>query len=107
MLQTGQPDASTSNGSAADTSITVSLTTVAPGAWMVSLAIGVLQLPVASTGVTSRNANANSRYGDSNASLSPGSNSMTWTNGGTDSFNVLQASFKPVPDQGGAILFFT
>lgn len=99
-LQSGQPDAFTSGGVAAATSKAVALTTVVNNCWMVSFGVCVLVgPPSAGTGITARGSGStNTAIGDSNGALAIGSNSMTWTQSGSDSFNILQASFSPAPE---------
>jgi len=106
--QTGQPDAFNKKTTDAITSQELSTTTVANNSWVVSGADASLDTIVVGAGLTAR-AGANTfttRLGDSNGPKTPaGAYSATWTTSISSPFNVIQASFSPVPDTtGGAFL---
>lgn len=105
--QTGQPDATGSNA-ATGTSITTSVTVVNPS-WTISFAgnDGALAM-TGSTGVGAVRDNGSwvsnlVSLGDSNATVSTGSQSMIWTSS-SQTIGVVMASFS-YPSFGGSFLF--
>lgn len=97
VKQSGQPDASTTNTSAGATTITTNLTTVADNSWTVLAAKVANSQPSASTGSTQRLSNSDGlgMY-DSGAAIHPaGSTSMAVTNGASNAWGVVMASYAP------------
>ena len=94
-LQSGQPDAS-GKASSVTTDLSVSVTVVASGCWIVSFGHAVGVTPTAGSGITSRNSSANNaRIGDSNGTVSTGSNTVHWTNGASVGIAGISASIAP------------
>lgn len=103
--QSGQPDASAKATNASTTDLSVAVTVVAANSWIVSFGNAIAAIPVAGTGLTSRNTEgANCRIADSNGLLSAGSNTVHWTRGAADAVNAIAASIAAAQDDNSYIL---
>lgn len=108
--QSGQPDASGSNGAAPGTSVSTSITVVAASSWVISFVCNDGTLAMTnSTGVVSVRDNGSFAsnvisLGDSNAGVSAGSYTTTWTSS-SQVLTILSASFSPSVDGGFLALF--
>ena len=79
--QSAQPDSSNTATASNATSLTGSTTVVASNCWLVSVIgtqDGIGGNPTAGTGTTRRNQSGNCSIGDSNGTVSTGSQSMSW-----------------------------
>lgn len=96
-LQTGQPDA-TNKATSNTTEQSVSVTVVAANSWIFAIGQAKAAIPAAGTGITSRTSSLNIRIGDSNAGLSAGANSISFTRSPADDIGVIAVSFSPAPE---------
>lgn len=108
VKQTGQPDASATQGATVSPD-TTTLTTVANNCWTMLAVRGSSVTITASTGSTERTSGTalDMKFFDSNAALSAGSNSMAVTLAGGSGYTIM-ASFVPAPAsaEGGAFFLF-
>lgn len=105
VKQTGQLDAK-GIATATGTSVSRALTTIANNCWMVSFVGNEGQNPSAGAGSTQRAQTSVATIGDSNGVITPaGSYSMSWTSAASTHWGLVQASFSPAPEGGGAFLF--
>ena len=99
VLQTGQPDAFTTNTATSTTSITTPLTIIKDSCWLVCCTKGTATIPAAGAGTTMRNTPGAIALFDSNGAKTPaGSYSLVVTNGSAGSFGTVIASFAPAYD---------
>lgn len=107
VLQTGQPDAKTTTAAGATSPMTTTLATVLGNCWTMLFVRSTGATVTASTGSTERAIAATSgdtKFFDSNASLSAGNNSMAVTfPAGTAA--AIMISLSPVPSSGSFMLF--
>lgn len=115
VKQSGQPDASSSTVQvAANVSYTGTVTTVATNAWVGMAAVSTGAQPTATTGIMRQAGASGEGYGDSNAAVSPGVNTLTHhSSAGSQWVGVTfslapavtaaatTASLTPVPINGG------
>ncbi len=103
--QTGQPD-SHSATTTVGTPWVQSTTVVASNCWLVGFVYGTDPLSTTVTpGVLRQTVAASSLYGDSNGTVSTGSQSLTWNNNGVARVAVgVMVSIKPVAADGPANL---
>lgn len=98
VLQSGQPDASTTNDSTSTiTTLTTNLTTVADNCWTVLFERNGCGNITASTGTTLRSSSDSLIIGDSNGAITPaGSTSMAVNFASCNLNTSIMASFAPV-----------
>jgi hypothetical protein len=104
--QTGQPDATTSGATGLGTanSLSMSLTVVASGCWVISAATDEQSgSPSAGTGLSSTRSSQTfeSVTADTNGTVSTGSYSVTWNRAIPSLIGAVAASFAPVAAVGG------
>ena len=91
--QSSQPDSSNTNSVLSDTTLTYSTTVVASNCWLVAWSDGA---NTAGAGTTTRNTSGSaSGIGDSNGTVSTGSQSLIFTVGGAGQIEGVIASIAP------------
>lgn len=102
VKQTGQPDASNTQLRTSTNSASIGLTVVASGCWIATGSVNNEASPNSATNFTERLDTGGFASGDTNGTVSAGSNTLTWGYGSTiNEVALLAASFSPAPDEGG------
>lgn len=109
VKQSGQPDSFNDGTAISASSIAISTTVVLPQCWLISLCdTALVGLSSAGTGTTQRATDTHTmNLGDSNGTVSTGSQSMTWTGGPGEDFVQIIASFAPANTGGFIPILFS